>query len=411
MSAGAPDGFLLQIAEAAFGPDRPERAAVAVSGGSDSVALLHLMARAGWRLDAVTVDHALRPESAGEARFVAGLCAGLGVPHHILRWEHGAVPGNLQDAARRARYRLIGDWARARGLAQVALGHTADDVAETFLMELARGAGIDGLSAMRPEWAAEGVTFRRPFLAIPRADLRGFLRRHGLAWIEDPSNADPRFQRVRARRALEALAPLGIGVDQVSGAAFRLASARAALAVAAGAAALRIGREAAGEAVLDRREFRLLPRETARRLLLGALLWVNSAPYPPRGAEIDRLLSAIGEGRSATLAGVRIRVSEAELRIGREAKAVGPACGTGEIWDGRWRLDGPHARGLELRALGPAGLKHCDGWRETGASRAALIVSPSVWRGDRLVAAPLAGRAEGWKARLVRSFAAAFALH
>ena len=102
--------------------------------------------QAGLRVEAVTVDHRLRAESAAEAAGVAAACAELGVPHQVRVWDHGPVTGNLMDAARRARMALIGDWAQdARASAHVALGHTRDDQAETLLMGLARRAGIDGL--------------------------------------------------------------------------------------------------------------------------------------------------------------------------------------------------------------------------------------------------------------------------
>ena len=143
----------LEAALAAVFPDaRPTALGVAVSGGGDSVALLCLMA--DWaaprevRLAAATVDHGLRPEAAAEAAGVAALCGRLGLAHATLRWEGWDGRGNLMDAARRARRRLLADWAAEQGLAAVALAHTRDDQAETVLMRLARGAGVDGLSAM-----------------------------------------------------------------------------------------------------------------------------------------------------------------------------------------------------------------------------------------------------------------------
>ena len=129
----------------------PGPVAVAVSGGGDSVALLLLLQETGARpLAAVTVDHGLRPESAAEAAAVAALCSARGIAHTLLRWEEPAGAGNLQARAREARRRLIGDWARGRGIGAVALGHTLDDQAETFLLRLARGSGVDGLSGMAP---------------------------------------------------------------------------------------------------------------------------------------------------------------------------------------------------------------------------------------------------------------------
>ena len=127
---------LIEMIAAAFPPSPPQRLGVAVSGGGDSVALLHLLAdwarESGTELRAVTVDHGLRPEAATEAADVARACAALGVGHDILRWSGWDGRGNLPDQARRARYRLMADWAQAHGIADVALGHTADDQPKPF---------------------------------------------------------------------------------------------------------------------------------------------------------------------------------------------------------------------------------------------------------------------------------------
>lgn len=380
-----------------------------MSGGSDSVAVLHLMTRAaphcGWQVRAVTVNHRLRPEAAEEAAFVGRLCAELGVAHDVLVWEHGAIAGNLQDEARRARYGLIGDWGRDRGIGHVVLGHTADDQAETFLMGLAREAGLDGLTGMRREWTVGGVVFARPFLRVSRADLRACLDRRGVTWIDDPSNADEGYTRIKARRALDALAPLGITVRKIGHVVENLDLARDALNKATGEAAMTVAREAAGSLILNRTAFDALTSEVQRRLLIKALRWVSAADYAPRAKALDRLQGAMITGKDATLSGCRIRLSDAEVRITREAKAVaGLTSATNDLWDGRWRMDGPHAPGLIVKALGADGLRLCKDWRATGFSRDALIVTPAVWQGETLIAAPLAGRTEGWTATLAAAF-------
>ena len=151
---------------------------VAVSGGGDTMALLVMLLALEPRpvLHVATVDHGLRVASRSEAEGVAAFCAARGIAHATLRWDDWDQSGNLQDAARRARYRLLS--ARARGLriADVALGHTGDDNAETFLMGLARGAGLDGLSGMRRRFVRGGVTFHRPLLDMRRDALRDMLR-------------------------------------------------------------------------------------------------------------------------------------------------------------------------------------------------------------------------------------------
>lgn len=401
--------------EAALAASCPGKAplGIAVSGGGDSMALLcALAARGGLPLRAVTVDHGLRPEAAEEARLVAETCAGLGVPHTTLRWQGWDGAGNLQYAARRARYRLIGDWAAGHGITRVALGHTRDDQAETVLMRLARGAGVDGLSAMAPARDEVGVTWLRPFLCVGRAELRAYLRDRGQRWIEDPSNEDARFERVQARRALAELAPLGIDAHGLAATAARMASARAALEACTAEAAARIATEDRGDALIDRAGLAAQPDEIARRLVIAALGWVASADYPPRAEALAETLAALDRAPRATLQGCLISQEGGRLRIAREPAAVARITAPpGAPWDGRWRLVGPAAPGMELRALGEAGLAECPGWRETGLPRASLLASPAVWQGDRLVAAPLAGRPGGWTARLATSLGARIISH
>ncbi|WP_074221721.1 tRNA lysidine(34) synthetase TilS [Rhodovulum sp. ES.010] len=376
---------------------------VAVSGGGDSVALL--LAAAGRAADggppvhAVTVDHGLRAEAPGEARFVADLCAGLGVPHATLRWQGWDGRGNLQDAARRARQALIADWAHARGIGRVALGHTRDDQAETVLMRLARGAGLDGLSAMAPDRQAGGLTWLRPFLDLSRADLRAYLTARGQRWIDDPTNEDEGFDRVRIRQALAVLGPLGVTAEGLAATARRLASARAALAHCTADAAARVAEEDRGDVLLSEVGLDALPEEIARRLLNAALTWVASADYPPRAEALLEMRATLAHAPRATLHGCLIARGGGQLRISREPAAVVRAVAApGALWDGRWCVDGSVEGGEEVRALGESGLAQCPDWRESGLPRASLLASPAVWRGDRLVAAPLAGRAEGWRA-------------
>ena len=390
------------VLEARAQQDAVERIGVAVSGGSDSMATLSLLS-ALHPVEAVTVDHGLRPEAAAEADFVARFCAERGIAHSILRWDGRQAKGNLMDAARRARLQLIGAWARARGIARVALGHTADDQAETFLMRLARESGLEGLAGMREQFEAEGVVWLRPFLGQTRAELREHLLRHGIGWIEDPSNADPRFDRVKARQALAALAPLGLTSEKLNAVVLNLAMAEQSVTCALQrlvAAHLRLD---AGDVVLDAHGFRDdFDPETGRRVLNAALLWVSGADYPPRAAQVLDLLTSWRTRRDRTLHGCRILVADDSLRITREARAVaGLRVPLGAVWD-RWRIEGAADPGLTIAALGTEGLRQLPDWRQAGLPRPTLQASPAVWAGPRLVSAPLAGLKNGFEAHLLR---------
>ncbi|MEO0991213.1 MAG: tRNA lysidine(34) synthetase TilS, partial [Pseudomonadota bacterium] len=203
---------------------------LAVSGGGDSLAMAALAS--DWAVSverplfAVTVDHGLRPESASEAQSVGAFCREFGIAHDVVVWDEWAGRGNLQDAARQARKRLIGAWAKANGISHVATGHTLDDQAETVLLRLARGSGVDGLAAMAPQRVEARLTWHRPLLGARRTALRDYLSVNGIPWIDDPSNEDTRFDRVRVRQALAVLAPLGIEPEGLVATAARMARAR-----------------------------------------------------------------------------------------------------------------------------------------------------------------------------------------
>jgi tRNA(Ile)-lysidine synthase len=370
----------------------PAHVGVAVSGGSDSMAMLHLMARAapqaGWSLQAVTVDHRLRPEAADEAAFVASVCAGLGVPHDVLVWDHDDITGNLMQAASEARYGLMAKWAREKGVELVMLAHTSDDQAETFLMGLGRAAGLDGLVGMRQAFTVEGIAFRRPFLLQTRAELRDYLSQHSLTWIDDPSNDNDRFTRVKARRALKALKPLGITVDRLSSVILNLSMAQGVVQQALIQAARDTVTETAGSLRFERRPFMLCGEELQRRLLIAMIRWITGDRHAPRESKVFALGRAMDGQRDVTLGGVRFRWKDGSCTVSREARAVGGAVPAGQVWDGRWQVAG--AQG-EIRALGATGLRQCPDWRGLGLSRQVLEVTPGIWQGDSLIAAPCAG--------------------
>jgi len=363
---------------------------VAVSGGGDSMALLHLAVACGLKPAVVTVNHGLRTEAAAEAAQVAAVANSLGLCHTTLLWENWDHVGNLQDIARKARRRLIAACAQENKIATVALGHTQNDVAETFLMRLQRSAGVDGLATMAGHWSEGGVLWQRPLLNFARKDLRLWLQAQGKTWVEDPSNNNPRFERVRARAALTHLQPLGLTPARLAQVADHLAEARAALDVLADQWATQTLREEAGTVLINPALW-TAPAETQRRVLQRVILWIAPADYAPRGQQLGQLLMRLAQGQAATLAGVRFTQARGVLRALREFKVTAPRCDADQIWDGRWRVAGDLPQGAEVGALDTSGLVQCPDWRSTGLPRAALLASPAVWLGDKLIAAPLAG--------------------
>jgi tRNA(Ile)-lysidine synthase len=285
--------------------DQPgARIGLAVSGGPDSLALLLLAAavRPGL-VEAATVDHALRPESQAEAEMVASLCERLGVPHAILKVEWKKKPDTaIQERARTARYRLLGAWAKEKGLGALVTAHHLDDQAETFVMRLARGAGVKGLAGMRRLVIVPGgqVALVRPLLGWRRSELVQLCVDAGVTPVADPSNEDEQFERVRVRRALgeaDWLDPQAVALS-----ATNLAQADAALQWAATLEWKRAVSNGGGEIVYRPTD---APREIRRRVVSRAVarLATEGQGGDFRGREIDRLLAVLAGGGKATLRG------------------------------------------------------------------------------------------------------------
>jgi tRNA(Ile)-lysidine synthase len=273
----------------------------AVSGGPDSLALLALAVEAGCEVTAVHVDHGLRPGSEAEAGVVADVARTLGA---AFRAERGTVePGpNLEARARAARREVLGP--------DAATGHTADDQAETVLINLLRGAGVDGLSAMRA-----GPT--HPILALRRSETAGLCRHLGIRPVRDPSNVDPRYQRNRVRHELLPLCCAIAGRDVVP------VLARQANLLAGDAAVL-----AALAELVDAGDGRVVgaaPDPVARRAVRRWLTGDDS--YPPDAAAVDRVLEvARGTRRAAEVAkGRRVSRSAGRLSVDRSGGDGSPS--------------------------------------------------------------------------------------
>jgi tRNA(Ile)-lysidine synthase len=279
---------------------------VAVSGGPDSLALLLLAAAARpGMVEAATVDHGFRAESADEAEMVATICKDMGVHHATLTVEWPGQPtANLQARAREARFWLLDVWALRRGLPSVATAHHAEDQAETLLMRLARGAGLRGLvGARRRRLLDGGVHVVRPLLDWRRAELAAIVEGSGLTPVDDPANRDPRHDRSRFRTVIDAAD--WANVDRLAASAAWLADADEALDWMT--KALTISRLVPdGDAlVLDSSG---LPKELQRRLLLSAFDRLDARH--PRGPDLDRAMRALAAGKSATLSGLKLKGGE-----------------------------------------------------------------------------------------------------
>lgn len=316
---------------AACGPfEAAPEVAVAVSGGADSLALTLLAdawARArGGRVTALTVDHGLRPEAAAEAAQVKAWLAARGIAHETLSWQGDKPKTGVQAVARRARYELLLDWCRRHDVIHLFLAHHADDQAETVAMRQAKGSGPEGLAAMAlispppvpgPRWPR----LLRPFLSLRKERLEATLRAVGQPWIDDPSNLDLKYERVRIRRRLAA----------EPGAAERLV----ALAVTHADARAQADRELAewlaqavtltaeGAVSVDRAMTDQVPAYLREAFWRRLLMTVGGKPLPPRREKIARLAAAVRDPgfRGATAAGCRV-VAKADHFLVEREKAV-----------------------------------------------------------------------------------------
>lgn len=379
--------------------------AVAVSGGADSMALALLFA--DWaEATFITFDHGLRKESAAEAAQVRKWLKAKGLSHVILKWEGKKPKSDIQAEARRARYQALNDYCTAHGIRYLVLGHTRDDQAETFLIRLFRGSGVDGLAAMGPVSeigeAGGGVTRLRPFLPVPRARLEATLRKMGQKWIEDPANRNAKFTRVQVRNLLQDAKIEGLDVETLAKTADRMARTREALATWTN----RILEKAAkahpeGHIRLRLRPLREVPEEIGLRALSKVLMAASGAEYPPRLDSLERLYrDLLGRGifKGATLMGAQLGAEEdGAVLVFREPAAIthriGLKGGEHAVWDGRYRAAlKEEVAGGEVAPLGEGG------WRQLLKAHPALkghplphpvrLSLPALWRGGKVAEAP-----------------------
>jgi tRNA(Ile)-lysidine synthase len=397
-----------------LGPfERSPRLAVAVSGGADSMALALLAdgwaRRRGGAITALTVDHRLRPESAGEARQVGAWLAARGIAQETLVWDGPRPAGDIQAAARAARYRLLESWCAERGVLHLLTAHHREDRAETFWLRLARGSGLDGLAGISAVTERAHCRVLRPLLDVPPERLRARLRLEGQAWIEDPSNRNADFARVRLRESRALLASEGLSAERLEETQRHLGRARQAIeAATADLLARAVSVHPAGFAWLDAAVLGRAEPELGLRALAAVLATVGGAEYPPRLERLERLHDALRHGalgRGRTLGGCQLTPAAARVLVSREpAEVEGPlpiSPGRPVIWDRRFRVEasetcpagvtvGPLGRGR--RDLSPEALRRLR--TLPGAVRASL---PAVWDAEGLAEVPALGwaRASG----------------
>lgn len=339
--------------------------AVAVSGGPDSLALAILADRwarqRGGAICALSVDHRLRPESGAELARLRGWLAARAIRHEILSWDGEKPLTGIQEAARAARYRLLGEWCREHGCLHLLTAHHREDQAETHLIRRRAQSGADGLAGMPAIRELDDCRVLRPLLGIAKSRLAATLAAAGQPYITDPSNRDPAFERARLRGEDGALAESAVAA--ILDAVATLGRARAARQIAAAAFLAHAARlHPAGFGVLDRALLLAAAGTVAERALATLAAAVGGARYPARRRAVARLhqtLAGLARG-GFTLGGCRFVPWRGQILVLRElaaaAEPVRLVPGASLAWDRRFRVETSAAAGpLTLGYLGRAG--------------------------------------------------------
>lgn len=334
--------------------DGVQRLALAVSGGSDSLAMMHLVNE--WahsvmqppQIFIISVDHGLRPESAGECAQVSAWSKALNLAHVTLRWEGDKPKTGIQAKARRARYDLMSAWCLENQVLVLLTAHTADDQAETVVMRQQRTSSAKSLAGIWPERDWNGVRVMRPFLSLRRHELRNSLSERGVHWIDDPSNLDFRYERVRIREQLSG----DVGAAKLASEALF----KSFLHQASASEWIKNHVEVDDTGLLKFSFVRLeLLNDEVKDEALGLLLKSCGPDQLPDLRKRQALLVWLVDGKSErrTLGGAVFAKRGAQVLVGREPGRISddlvtiPPCGE-VIWDRRFLVKGPV--GAQVRA-------------------------------------------------------------
>ncbi len=303
--------------------------AVGVSGGADSLALVFLLtkwcAKHNRNFTALTVQHGLRPEAEDEAQYVAQLMKTHGIKHQILYWQGDKPSRGIENAARVARYGLMYEWCMQNGASALLIAHHKRDQAETFLMRLQRGSGVDGLSAMAPLVKWKNLYIARPLLQINPEDLKSYLQKQNIAWVEDASNDCEDFLRVKIRKLLPELeANIGLSRERLCNTAMEMARVRDYLEKQTDSFVHQevkfwgdVGASLSPASLLS------LHEEIGLRVLSSLLKKISGKIYPPGMEEVERLWEALHQSdfSGRTLSDCEIFKFQKQLWIVQELKS------------------------------------------------------------------------------------------
>lgn len=381
-------------------PDGQVKLAVGVSGGADSLALVMILHQAGYQVIALTVDHGLRPESADEALYVGQLMGQWGIEHYILTLDTAVGRQNLQAKAREARYKALVNWCESHQVWHLCVAHHQEDQAETFLMRLARGSGVKGLQAMQPVvQLSDKVTLYRPLLSTPKQVLKDFLNVESIQWIEDPSNQNKDFDRIKLRDFLNHPPLEGFTAERLSQTAATMQRAQQALDFYTDQwLHTYVDFNHVGFVTLKKTGLQSAPAEIIFRALSALMIHMTGKAYAPRFSRLSRLYDDMQKPdfQAATLGGVVITAPAQEngdFILYREYAAMRPVAAVAQTrFEGLFDLSisAPILVGDYIAPLGDKGWAQLKAggadqsfWHDL--SHAIRLTVPVIWSSDGTV--------------------------
>ena len=389
--------LIFDTAMGAFAPYEPRpHLAVAVSGGSDSMALAllaHAWAEArGGQVTAITIDHGLRAGSDREAAQVNTWMQARGIDHEVLAWTGPKPVTGRQRRARDARYALIDSCCQRLQILHVLLGHTADDQAETYQMRMLHKSRSDGLAGMPAVRELDHCRILRPLLGISREGLRSMLRADGQDWIDDPSNVDSRFERIKVRRLI---AQGSLSAEALIAAATDYGYMRADVESATDQFFAHHARlHPAGFLNLDRGPLTDVDCDMATRAVGRAIATIGGRWHIPSSQPLRRVLDLIRKGSptSVTLGGCRVMVAAREVIICRERRSlpnrIPLESDMSFVWDNRIAVNAGHVPNGQWHLKVPGTQPWSDEARQGGAYRCWRRLPAPVRESMPVVAGP-----------------------
>lgn len=307
----------------------------------------------GGKITALTVDHGIRKEAANEAKQVKKWLSAKKIEHFTLTYKGQKPKANIQDEARKIRYNLMLEWCRDNGVIHLLVAHHAQDQAETFLLRVERGSGVDGLAAMAKISSRNGIRILRPLLDIKPEEIRKYLKNIGQNWIEDPTNQNMHYKRNKIRKTLDSLKTINhqpSTINHICETAENMARARIALEeITAQKMVECVDIFPAGYCLIKPEEFLSLTEEIALRILSATLATISGNEYKPRFEDLLRLMAAIKNSgfSGATLWGCRIysiknKMMGGVIAVTRELNSVSPGIMVNPqeslMWDSRFMV-------------------------------------------------------------------------